>query len=546
MKTAICTIITILVFVSEAFSTVGPVWTTRYNGSGNSMDMSYGIAQDQAGNVYVTGYSTGATTSKDYKTIKYSPSGALIWETTFNGPINAGDYSYAITVDPNSNVYVTGRVDYGPTSSDIVTIKYNSLGVQQWFARYSGPMNGVDEGKIVVTDNSGNVYVGGKSVNSTNGFDFITIKYTPSGTQEWVSIYNGPGNNEDYIASLVLDNSGNVYVAGGSIGFASGMDLATVKYNSSGVQQWAVRYNSPSNGGDAAVGIKVDSEGNVITGGYTDMGPTQSYNFITIKYDPSGAVIWEKQYNGTSNKADYATSMTIDVADNIYLTGLTTNDSPFGPDSNYITMKYNSQGILLWTAVYNGPNNSVDVSRSIFVDNAMNVYVSGSSKGAGTDDFATIKYLPNGLTAWVLLYNGPGNGEDNSTSVVADNLGNAFVTGRSIGMGTNYDYATIKYGDLVGITPVSTEIPDRFNLYQNYPNPFNPSTKIKFDLPEESKVTLKIFSTLGTQVYSDDLGSLRQATYEYSFNAANLPSGIYFYSLVANYNTQTRKMILVK
>jgi Secretion system C-terminal sorting domain/Beta-propeller repeat len=276
------------------------------------------------------------------------------------------------------------------------------------------------------------------------------------------------------------------------------------------------------------------------------MGPAEFYNFLAIKYDMNGNVIWEKQYNGSSSTADFATSMAIDAADNIYLTGLTTNNTPFGLDSNYVTLKYNPAGQLQWAAFYNGPNNSVDVSRSIFVDNALNVYISGSSKGSGSDDFATIKYLPNGTTSWVLTYNGPGNGEDNSTSVVADNLGNAFVTGRSVGTGTNYDYATIKYGDLVGINPVSNQVPDKFSLYQNYPNPFNPSTNIKFDLPEETNVVLRLFSSLGTEVFSEDMGSLQPATYEYVFNANNLPSGVYFYSLQTNRLTETKKMILVK
>ncbi|MFI5211429.1 MAG: SBBP repeat-containing protein [Ignavibacteria bacterium] len=547
MKTAIITIITIFVFISESFSSVGQVWANRYNGSGNSLDVSNAIAMDQTGNIYVTGYSTGITTSKDYKTIKYSPNGVLLWEASFSGPINGGDYSYALALDASGNVYVTGRVDYGaPTNTDIVTIKYNSLGVQQWFARYNGTYGIFEEGKVIQVDNSGNVYVGGRCLNSTSTSDFITIKYAPDGTQSWVAIYNGPGNNEDYITSLVLDNSGNVYIAGGSIGSNTGSDFVTIKYNTAGVQQWVKRYNSPTNGGDAAVGVKVDSQGNIITGGFTDMGPSESYNFLTIKYDANGTIIWEKQYNGSSSTLDLATCMTIDAADNIYLTGLTTNNTPFGLDSNYVTIKYNSSGQLQWASFYNGPNNSVDISRSISVDNSLNVYISGSSKGIGSDDFVTIKYLPNGTASWILSYNGPGNGDDNSTSVVSDNLGNAFVTGRSMGSGTSYDYATIKYGDLVGINPISSQVPDKFSLYQNYPNPFNPSTKIKFDLPEESKVVLKIFNTLGAEVYSENMGSLLPATYEYVYNTSGLPSGIYFYSLQTNRLTETKKMILVK
>jgi hypothetical protein len=125
MKPIIFTLLSILAYVTQTFS-IGTEWISRYNGSGNSLDFSYALLLDQSGNVYVTGYSTGAGTGKDYKTIKYSPLGAILWQATFNGPINGGDYSNAMALDASGNVYVTGRVDYGAPLSDMVTIKYNS------------------------------------------------------------------------------------------------------------------------------------------------------------------------------------------------------------------------------------------------------------------------------------------------------------------------------------------------------------------------------------------------------------------------------------
>ncbi len=545
MNKLIITILSILVYVTQSFS-IGQEWAARYNGAGNSLDWSYAIAMDLSGNIIVTGYSTGSGTGKDYKTIKYNPAGTILWEATFNGPINGGDYSNALAIDPSGNVFVTGRVDYGTTGSDIVTIKYNSTGVQQWMARYIGASNGLDEGRSIHLVSDGSVIVGGKTTGTASGLDFITIKYNPDGTQAWATVYNGPGNNEDYVVSVDVSTSGDIYAGGCSIGASSGQDFVVMKYNNSGVEQWVKRYNGAGNGGDAVVGIKVDGAGNIVACGYTDMGAAERHNFLTLKYNSAGTLIWEKQYNGTASSVDIATYMAVDANNNIYLTGFTTQLSGTVLDSNYGTIKYDPSGNLLWVVIYDGPNNSVDVSRSIFIDNASNVYITGSSEGTGSDDYATIKYSPSGSVVWIMSYNGTGNQNDYSTSVVADNNGNAYVTGRSYGGVSDYDYATIKYGDLVGIEPVNNQIPDKFSLSQNYPNPFNPSTKIKFAIPEQQNVSIKIFDAIGREVKNIAFGNLLPAVYEYNVNAIELTSGIYFYRIITDKFTDSKKMVLVK
>lgn len=545
MNKLITTLIIILVYVTQSFA-IGQEWASRYNGPGNSLDWSYAIAMDPLGNVIVTGYSTGSGTGKDYRTIKYNTAGTILWEAVFNGPINGGDYSNALTIDDNGNIYITGRVDYGTTGSDIVTIKYNAAGVQQWMARYNGTGNGLDEGKTIHLTSDGSVLVGGKTTTATTSLDFVTIKYNPDGTEAWSRTYNGLGNNEDYVTSIDIDNAGNVYSTGNSIGAGSGQDIVLIKYNSSGTEQWLKRYNGTGNGGDAVVCVKVDGADNIIIGGYTDMGPGQGLNFLTLKYNASGNVIWERQYNGSSNSTDLATAMTVDASNNIYLTGLATQTYGMRVDSNYGTIKYDPSGNMQWFSYYDGPNNSVDVSRSIFVDINMNVYISGSSKGTSSDDYATIKYSPSGSQLWVMSYNGPGNSNDYSSSIVSDNAGNAYVTGRSYGSGTDYDYATIKYGNMVGVEPVNNEVPESFSLSQNYPNPFNPATSIEFSLPELQTVTLKIFDAAGRERSSVNMGSLGAGVYKYNLNASSFTSGIYFYRLVTERFTDTRKMVLVK
>src|SRR4029077_15606562 len=143
------------------------------------------------------------------------------WVARYNGPTNQSDEGQAIAIDGSGNVYVTGESFLPGGSSDYATIKYNSAGQEQWVARYNGPANGNDSASSIVVDSSGNVYVMGDSLGLGTGLDYATIKYNSAGQQQWVARYNGPGNGDDYAAyarAIVLDGSGNIYVTGGSAG----------------------------------------------------------------------------------------------------------------------------------------------------------------------------------------------------------------------------------------------------------------------------------------------------------------------------------------
>jgi hypothetical protein len=92
-----------------------------------------------------------------------------------------------------------------------------------------------------------------------------------------------------------------------------------------------------------------------------------------------------------------------------------------------------------------------------------------------------------------------------------------------------------------------TSIPDKFNLSQNYPNPFNPKTTIKFDLPEDAKVSLVVYNTLGELVRTIvENETLTAGSYEREFDASHLPSGVYVYRLISDKFSATRKMVLMK
>lgn len=106
---------------------------------------------------------------------------------------------------------------------------------------------------------------------------------------------------------------------------------------------------------------------------------------------------------------------------------------------------------------------------------------------------------------------------------------------------------TLKFDAAVGVEFITDNHPDSYILEQNYPNPFNPTTEIKFSLPKEQYVSLKVYDALGKEIETlVDNQLLKTGTYSTSFNAKNYSSGIYFYSLKTNDFVQTRKMLLIK
>lgn len=364
-------------------------WLQRYNGPGDSTDFGNSIAIDGSGNVYVTGYSFGNGSNADYVTLKYNSAGVQQWVQRYNGTGNIQDYAYSIFTDGTGNVYVTGSSVGSVTNYDYATIKYDPAGVQLWVQRYSGPGNSFDSPSSLAVDASGNVYVAGYSTGVGTGYDCLTVKYNSSGVQQWEQRYNGPGNSSDNINSMAVDGSGNVYIAGFIGGNGTGNDCITIKYNTSGVQQWMQTYNGPGNSYDNARSLAIDASGNVYITGYS-AGVSSGADFTTIKYNSSGVQQWLQTYNGPGNSDEDANSLVLDPQGNVYITGYSAGS---GSDYDYATIKYNSQGAQQWVQRYNGPGNSYDEARTVAIDTSGNVYVTGTSRGTTTRrDYATIKY----------------------------------------------------------------------------------------------------------------------------------------------------------
>ncbi len=620
------------------------LWRRTYSRPGlDSGDFPISMVQDIQGNIYILDNSHGYNTGIDFGIIKYGPNGNFLWDyfyTTSSG-IDSDDEPAAITLDNQSNCYVTGYSHHYILNYDsITTLKLNSGGALQWVRKYASYRVRLNAGECIIADNQSNVYVGGSVNDTAAGFlNAALLKYNSAGVLQWAKFHNGVQNNADCIFDMKFDNAGNI-IATGATDDVYNFDSASVllqKYSPSGNLLWSQVYHTINPGSELSKKLLIDNNDDIFVLGQTQLYPyTSNSSTFLLKYNSSGSLQWDRRYGDFFNIKTYPYNIGFDNSRNILISGF---EIKYGK-TNLMLLKYdNTSGNRLWTYLYNRTGNSTDFAYYSGYSSD-NLYIAGSSnndlmllKMQPTNTFTTtfqrsnlfkpildsqytydtvmlnsdvlppsaiIRYinikidtilhsamgdleitLKNGSIEDTLLYRRGGpldnmiNTNLNDTSAV--NICNSALppfTGfyapcRSLtrhmllpGQGPwilkIYDRKapdtgslrswslTLTYEIPIGIQPISTEIPGEFSLFQNYPNPFNPVTRIKYSIPESSQAKLVIYDMNGKEVYTLVNEWHNTGIYEYEFNASNLASGVYFYQLITNNFTETKKMVLIK
>jgi len=185
--------------------------------------------------------------------------------------------------------------------------------------------------------------------------------------------------------------------------------------------------------------------------------------------------------------------------------------------------------------------NTIDIGLS----NASGIFFYGASTGWMCGGNGQMFYTNNGGVNWTAQNSGTTAGlfsvffvNSNTGWVLGSEFVNPFLMRSSIHKTTN--------GGISAINSVSSEIPAEYSLSQNYPNPFNPTTNFEFRIADFGFVNLTIYDAMGRIVKTLQNGDMKPGVYQAQWNAAEYPSGIYFYRLSANGFTQTRKLILIK
>jgi hypothetical protein len=280
-----------------------------------------------------------------------------------------------------------------------------------WVRRYNGPANSYDQAYAMSIDRTGNVYVTGRSLDTLTFWDCATIKYYPNGDTAWIRRYEGGINGFDEAKGIAVDSSGNIYVTGNAETL-EWKNYVTIKYYSNGDTAWVRRYNGPANQDDLAMAIAVDISGNVYVTGVSSGGETGG-DCATIKYYPNGDTAWVRRYSGDGSSLQAGRALVIDTCGNVYVTGFTYAGT--GGPAEYLTIKYYPNGDTAWVRGYYFGD-----SYAIAVDESCYVYVGGPT--------GTVKLDSDGEQLWVASGDG--------SAIAVDGFGNVYVTGAS---------GTIKY-----------------------------------------------------------------------------------------------------
>jgi Secretion system C-terminal sorting domain/Beta-propeller repeat len=413
------------------------IWGTYYGGTGS--EDAYSTATDNAGNIYICGYTSStlaiATSgayqvtyggSTDAYLAKFNKTGTLLWATYYGG--SSDDYGRSVATDATGNVYMAGSTSsttaiatpgaYQTTylgGDDAFIVKFNSSGVIQWGTYYGGTNS--DYAFDIALDGSGNAYITGQTMSASGiatpgtfrptasgNYDGFVAKFNSSGALQWGSYYGG--NSADYGYGVAVDGSGNVFINGYT---ASGSTMTTpgayqtvlngiydaylAKFDASGAIQWATYFGG--NAYDYGYGVTVDGSGNPYITGYTNStsgvataGAYQSANAggldaYVAKFDHAGAIQWATYYGGSAD--DEGHHIGTDVSGNIYFTGMTQSLSGIATPGAYQTVlgggidvflaKLNNTGTPQWATYYGGA--SSELPHSLAIGDSDNVYISG-------------------------------------------------------------------------------------------------------------------------------------------------------------------------
>jgi hypothetical protein len=443
----------LFLFSTSLMAGVRQEWVEVYNSAGNGIDRAADIAVGHAGGVYVTGpthctvVGTGPciNTGFDYTTVAYDRAGTLLWQTRYDGPVSGDDVPRAMAVAPDGKVYVTGYSEGFLTGKDYATAAFDASGSILWVARYDGPEKGDDEARALAVGPSGTVYVTGSSLGTGTGLDFATVAYDPEGNELWVARYNGPANGDDEAAGIALTSSGTIVVTGSSQAAAGGFDYATVGYDSSGRELWTERYDGHAHKDDRASAVATGSKGAggalYVTGSIDDDTVTSGYG--TVAYGASGGERWAAVYSGGAAGPNRPFATGVGRSGSVYVTGRGFDP---GTGADFATVAYTKAGRERWVRTYTGfPPFDYQAACDLAVDRSENVYVTGESRGASTSEYATVAYDHNGKALWEAVFAMPAGGYAIPAAIALDRAGDAYVTGECKSEAGSSDFCTVKY-----------------------------------------------------------------------------------------------------
>jgi len=313
------------------------LWTFTYNGDAGLSEAGTDLAWHPSGDLLFAGWEEAAASDADLVVMRMTNADppVEVWKDVYAGPLSEDDSAAGVTADTDGNVYVTGSERVLDERSNIWVRKYDPDGAALWTETYNGEGNRNDWGSEVVVDTDGNVYVGGTETSSAVDNDAWLRKYDSTPAELW-TVGNG-GTYEQGINALALDSAGDL-IAVGYDDEGAGPDVWVRKLAvSDGATIWTQTYDGPAYATDSAYDVVVDEDDNIYVSG-RDSKDGQAGNVWLRKYDSEGNALWTASYNNEeANLDDAAYGIALDSERNVIAVGY---ETVLGEDSNIWIRKY--------------------------------------------------------------------------------------------------------------------------------------------------------------------------------------------------------------
>ncbi|MFH2144225.1 MAG: S8 family serine peptidase, partial [Bacteroidota bacterium] len=377
---------------------------------------------------------------------KYALSQSIVnkeWEIGFGIP-DTIDIA-ATTIDNYGRIYTAGNTIVPGQNANILTTRYDEDGNIVWQQTYNYSGGSKDYGTCITSDNNGFIYVAGASyINLSHLTDFAILKYDTTGNLIWSTNYNGGNYKIDIPSSIAVDNSGNIYVTGASAGYLTNEDYLTIKLDNNGNVVWNKSYDY-AGFNDRPIGIVLDDQDDIIVTGYSELS-TNSSEIATIKYDNlNGSQLFVYRYPQIANGINRPESIKKDNLNNIIVSGFEKHPAE---GYNIKTIKFDNNLNVIWSKTHDETGNN-DKAYSLDIDNQNNIIVCGyASNQNSTKDIITIKYDSNGNELWNqkrTTVDQLGNGE--AKKIKFDSSGNSILLCSKTENNTD-NILTIKYDSL--------------------------------------------------------------------------------------------------
>jgi hypothetical protein len=338
------------------------LWTQTFDGTSHGQDKGSVICTDASNNIYVAGFTTGQTSGEDYVIIKYNSAGVRLWFKTYNGTGNNTDVATSIAVnngitESEDFVVISGYSRSGQTESteDIVTILYRETnGEVLWSSRVNGSESGNVEDKAyaITVDKNNAIYVTGYSQRSATAKDIITIGYDYNGEIKWKKFYEA--SYDDIAYSIIATENNNILVCGSSKSNTQpgSENYITLDYHSgNGNLKWSRTLNGPGNSIDVAnsMAISKNAQSVYVTGYSKASQLSPRYDILTVMYKIANGDLQDStRFNTTGVDESNASAMAINDEGDIYISGFS---APLDPNKQATSLK---RSTCILTLKYSG------------------------------------------------------------------------------------------------------------------------------------------------------------------------------------------------